>query len=290
MVFGVKVFNRPMSTSRKQEATDVEDCIPLANIPSSILDAHPELKLRSYNIARVDVCSNAIAMPHNASRVEMADMWGLVIPYLRTRMGQWTDSDIDNVTDWWGGFTRFALTTSMVDDLVMEMAYKDILIDYDASARTIGAAVRKLKDRNGHTLVRAARAMDRALSEFRKTRTETGFVRVVSAWGMVTSIICDTYETVENTLDTIDAWRKDQLAVHKGLEKKIAAVYTSRKRWSDDYKRGEMVVILTRWVGCEDATDTWLRRNLANREARSVQKWFNSYNSNRHQLLETFRG
>lgn len=265
------------------------ELMPHVTIPDKALDAHPALKLRDYDRAQPDVSSNAISMVHNACRLEMSDMWYFIMPYLDGRVGNWTESESERLLEWWTGFARFALTTSMAEDMLMEISHEDILKDHDAKAREIGATVVKLKDRNGHTLVRAARVMDAEVGAFNKTRTEETFLRVKSAWKMVSSILCDTYTLVESTLDAIDSWRQDQFEVHKGLEKKIMAMYTNKKRWSDDKKRGEMAILLTRWTASEDAARDWYKRTLGSRDLRMVDKWFEEFNANRQSIVDAFK-
>eukprot|EP00171_Calliarthron_tuberculosum_P014821 IDg14821t1 len=82
--------------------------VPLTAIPDFVISEHPQLKLTAYDLGRGNHCSNAIAMPHNAARLEMADMWSDILPSLRSRpIESLTRDDGSDLTQWWGGFARF---------------------------------------------------------------------------------------------------------------------------------------------------------------------------------------
>ncbi len=126
MAFGLKVFgsSRPDSadTSSDNVATEY---VPLTVIPNFLLEDHPELALKEHNLALPGVCSNVIAAPHNACRLEIADMWGEILPLLQTKV-MLTGEELQELLSWWSGFARFALTTSIVDDMVVDIAIGDI--------------------------------------------------------------------------------------------------------------------------------------------------------------------
>ena len=264
--------------------------VPLTAVPDFILSEHPELKLVEYDLARPNLCSNAIAMSHNACRVEMSDMWSDILPSLQSRpIEALTREDAHDLTAWWGGFARFSLTSSLVDDLVMARAYKDIIEDFDKDAQLIKRANRKFEEKNTVTLEIVCRAMGKAVELFCEHMTADHLSQLITCWQNLTTTLCDIYALVEKTLQDVDKWRREELATHKDLEKKIAHIYTNRKRWgNDDSKRGEMIVVLTRWVGSEHIMREWMQRNLGKRELRCVDRWMEAYRVNRLQLIDSF--
>ncbi len=264
--------------------------IPLTAIPDFVLSEHPQLKLAEYSLARRNMCSNAIAMPHNACRLEMSDMWSYILPSLTSRpIETLTRDDAHDLQAWWGGFIRFSLTTSLVDDLLMARAYKDIVADFDKDAQLIKLANRKFEEKNTVTLEIVSRAMGKAVELFCEHMTSKHLTQVIAAWRNLSMTLCDIYTLVEKTLNDVDKWRRNEAKAHKDLEKKIVRVYTNRRRWgSDDSKRGEMVVLLTRWVDNEHVMREWMQRNLSKRELRCIDRWMDEYRASRLHLIESF--
>lgn len=264
--------------------------VPLTAIPDFILNDHPELKLAEYDLTRTHMCSNAIAMPHNACRLEMSDMWTDILPSLQSRpIDALTREDAHDLQAWWGGFARFSLTSSLVDDYVMGRAFKDIIEDFDKDAQLIKRANRKFEEKNTVTLEIVCRAMGKAVELFCEHMTADHLEQLIVAWQNLSMTLSDIYTLVEKTLHDIDRWRRDEIAKHKDLEKKIAHVYTNKKRWgNDDSKRGEMVVVLTRWVGSEHLMREWMQRNLTKRELRCIDRWMDEYRGNRLQIIDSF--
>ncbi len=283
MVFGLRKFGGSRAASTDTSSEDVEsEYVPLSVIPEFLLDNHPELALKEYNMALPGVCSNVVAAPHNACRLEIADMWGEILPSLQTKETL-TDAEVEELRTWWSGFARFALTTSIVDELVVDIAIGDIYEDFDKDATRLKEAVLRFKDKNAVTLEYVFRVMNSAVEEFE------GMEKLVMAWESLSRTLCDVYKLVEETLDGIDAWRRGEVAHHKDLERKVASVYTSRKRWGgNNAKRGEMIVILTRWMGSEDVMRTWMKRNLRRREMKSVDVWMDDYQAGRLRVLDSF--
>lgn len=264
--------------------------VPLNAIPDFVLNEHPELKLANYDLARGNMCSNAIAMPHNACRLEMSDMWSDILPSLQSRpVESLTREDASDLAAWWGGFARFSLTTSLVDDLIMKRAYKDIIEDFDKDAQLIRRNRAKFAEKNSVTLEIVERAMGKAVESFSERPTADNLEQLIRAWQQLSITLCDIYNLVEETLNNIDRWRRDDVATHRDLEKKLAAVYTNKKRWGAcDTKRGELVIVLTRWVGSEHVMRNWMTRNLGKKEARCIDRWMDEYRGNRLQLIDSF--
>ncbi len=264
--------------------------VPLTAIPDFVLSEHPELKLAEYDLSRTNMCSNAIAMPHNACRLEMSDMWSDILPSLQSRpIESLTREDAHDLQLWWGGFARFSLTSSLVDDLIMARAYKDIIEDFDKDAQLIKRANRKFEEKNTVTLEIVCRSMGKAVELFCEHMTQDHLEQLITAWQNLSMTLCDIYTLVEKTLHDVDRWRRDEVATHRDLEKKIAHIYTNKKRWgNDDTKRGEMIVVLTRWVGSEHIMREWMQRNLSKRELRCIDRWMDEYRGNRLQLIDSF--
>ena len=283
MVFGLKVFggSRPVPADASSDDVSAE-YVPLGVIPEQLLDNHPELALKEYNLVQPGVCSNVVAAPHNACRLEMADMWSDILPSLQSQVIV-TDQKLSDLRRWWSGFARFALTTSIVDDMIVNIAIGDIFEAFDKDATRLKEAVLKIADKNTVTLEFMLRLMNDAVEEFESME------KVVIAWERLSRTLCDIYKLVEETLDEINCWRRGEIVHHKDLERKVASVYTNKKRWGgDESKRGEMVIILTRWMGSEEMMRAWVKRNLGKKEVKCVDKWMSDYQSGRLLLLDSF--
>ncbi len=285
-VFGFSLFGGKGPHEALSERP--EELVSLDSIASPVCRKHPQLQLTKYDMQRGDVCSNVVAVAHNACRLEMAEMWTDVLPSLTK---QWTisEDDVRDFSRWWTGFARFALTTSMVDDLIMETAYKDIIEDYDKEARALKFSYRRFQDKNHVASERATRAMSAAVDELNETQTEEALTKVVDAWKHLAATISDIYDHVERFLKDIDKWRREDIAMHPGLEKRITELYMDKKRFRGDVSKcGEMMVILTRWLDDETIMRQWMERNLHSRDYKLVDKWFDSYFNNRLQLVIHF--
>lgn len=285
-VFGFSLFGGKGPHEALSERP--EELVSLESIASPVCRKHPELQLTKYDMQRGDVCSNAVAVPHNACRLEMAEMWTDILPSL-TKQWMLSEDDARDLNRWWMGFARFALTTSMVDDLLMEIALKDIVEDYDKEARALKFAYRRFQDKNHVTSERATRAMNAAVDDLCKTQSEEALACVVDAWKELAATLSDIYDHVERFLKDVDKWRREEFAVHPGLERRIVELYTDRKRFNGDVSKcGEMIVILTRWLDDETVMRQWMERNLHSRDYKLVDKWLDSYFSNRLQLVIHF--
>lgn len=283
MVFGFKLFgsssSSPAGSTSSAATSTPEECTSIG-IPEEILSKYPSLKLQPYNPGVRGVASNAIVVPHNACRMEIADMYGDILPSI----ARFDDRDMGELSRWWNGFARFALTTSMVDDLVVTACLGDIIEDFDKDATMISKNVRKFREKNSVTLEMAARGMSKAL-EVRDTEPED----IVAVWDTLVRVLTDIYTLVEKILRDIDLWRRDEIAVHKDLEKKITGVYTDKKRWgSADAKRGELIVILTRSFGNEPQMRTWMKDNLSKKELNAADRWMDNYRENRLAIVDNF--
>lgn len=264
--------------------------VPLNAIPDFVINDHPELKLSEYDMKRGTYCANAIAMPHNAVRLEMADMWSGIMPSLTSRPPEaLTREDASDLQAWWAGFARFALTTSLVDEHVVAIAYKDIIEDFDKDAQDIRKAKRKYEEKNTVTLEIACRGMGNAVEDFTTTMSVENMQRLNTAWTQMAATLSDLYALVEAILNDIDRWRREEVAEHKDLEKNMAKIYTNKKRWGDnDAKRGEMIIVLTRWVGSEALMREWMQRCLTKRDLRNIDRWMDDYRANRLRIIDSF--
>lgn len=267
--------------------------VPLPNfdpIPSPVVRRFPKLKLSEYDLKKVDVCSNIIAMPHNAVRLEISEMWSDILSSLRSREDDsFTEQDGPDLQEWWSGFARFALTTSMVDEMVVEAASGDVILDFDKDAREIARLMRRFKDMNRVSPELACRAMGESVEKFMSKPCVKNVKRVVDSWRYVSTTLTGIYEMVEDMLGRITIWRRGDEAVHKGLEERVAGVYLDRGRWgNDDAKCGEMIIVLTRWMGDEDKMRCWLERTLKGSNKRSIERWLNAYCDTRLKLVGNF--
>lgn len=267
--------------------------VPLTAIPSFMVEERPELKLSEYDMARSQYARNVLALTHNAVRLEMADMWGDILPSLQSRCEDGatktlTQSDADDVRDWWSGFARFALSASLVDDFVCKKAFDDIYVGFDKHLKTIEKLFQKVQEKNNVYLELAVRKMAKAVDNFETDFSTKGFTQLVTAWQALASMLADIYSESEALVDAIDRWVRNPFE-YKDLEKQAAKIFTSKKRWGeDDSKRGEMIVILCRWVGTEDLMREWMYRNLTKKELRSIDKWMDDYRDKRLAIIDRF--
>ena len=140
----------------------------------------------------------------------------------------------------------------------------------------------KIKDKNAITLEHVFKVMNGAVEEF-------DGVEVTIAWACLSRTLRDIYKLVEETLDGIDAWRRGDIVQHKDFEREVASVYASKKRWGGNVSKcGEMIVILTRWIGREEMMRIWMKRNLGKREMKSVDTWMDDYQAGRLRVLPSF--
>lgn len=267
--------------------------VPLTAIPSFIVEDRPELKLAEYDMARGNFAANVLALTHNAVRLEMADMWGDILPSLQSRCEEGsatalTQADADDVRDWWSGFARFALTASLVDDMVSRRAFDDIYVGFEKEPRAIEKQFQKVQEKNNVYLEMATRKMDQAIEAFEKDVSVKGFTQLVKAWQALASMLADIYGESEALVDMIDRWVRNPFE-YKDLEKQAAKIFTNRKRWGDDdSKRGEMVVMLCRWVGTEELMREWMYRNLTKKELRNIDRWMDDYRDRRLAIIDRF--
>jgi len=278
MVFGFKLFSSSNSSrDGSSSSASAEEC-PSVGIPSVILSKYPQLALGKYDMSMRGIASNAIVVPHNASRMEIADMYGDILPSI----ARFDQADMMELSRWWNGFARFVLTTSMVDELVVNLCMGDIIADFDKDAIYIAKNVSKFREKNTITLELAARGMSKAMEQAEPED-------IIAAWDTLARVLTDIYTMVEQILQHIDMWRRDDIAVHKDLEKKITAVYTDKKRWgSHDKKRGELVVILTRSFGNEPQMRRWMKDTLTKKELGRANTWMDDYRANRLAIVDSF--
>lgn len=262
---------------------------PLSAVPDFVLSDHPELKLEPYDLKRSNYCQNVIAMPHNAVKLEIADMYADILPSLQsTAEVELTREDADDLSAWWSGFARFALTTSLVDDFVVEKAYKDVYLGFDKDTQGIETLYQKFKEKNEVYLEMAFRKMGKAVDEFGQAPSLDAFNTVIKFWQILAGTLTDIYSLVEDLIDLIDRWCREPME-YKDLEKSVAKIYTNKKRWGDsDTKRGEMIIVLTRWVGSEQFMREWMNKNLTKKEVKACDRWMDDYRANRLTLIDKF--
>lgn len=266
--------------------------VPLTAIPSFMVDERPELRLTPYDMGKGQYAANVQALAHNATRLEMADMWGDILPSLQSRCGAGenglTVEDADDMRGWWSGFARFSLTGSLVDDMVNKKAFGDVYVGFDKETKAIQKLFLKVQERNNVHLEMAVKRMDKAVAAFEDDISATGFTGLLKAWQVLAAILADIYAESEELIQTIDRWVRNPFE-YKDLEKSAAKVFTNRKRWGDDdSKRGEMIIILCRWVSSEELMREWMFRNLTKKELRVIDKWMDDYREKRLAIIDRF--
>lgn len=266
--------------------------VPLTTVPSFLVDDRPELRLTPYDMGKSQYAANVQALVHNAVRLEMADMWGDILPSLQSRCeggeNGLSTEDADDIRDWWSGFARFALTSSLVDDMINKKAYDDVYIGFDKDTKAIQKMFLKVQEKNNVHLETAVKRMAKAVSAFEDNISVAGFTGLVKAWEILAAILADIYADSEELVKAIDRWVRNPFE-YKDLEKNATKIFTSKKRWGDDdSKRGEMIVILCRWVGTEELMREWMFRNLTKKELRSIDRWMDDYRDKRLAIIDRF--
>lgn len=263
--------------------------VPLTAIPSFIVDDRPELRLTAYDLARGQYAANVQALVHNAVRLEMADMWGDILPSLGSRAAAGlTDEDGADVMLWWNGFARFALTASLVDDMLNQKAFNDVYVGFDKETKDINKMFLKVREKNNVHLEMAVRKMAKAVHTFEDGAGADTFAALEIGWRTLAAIIADVQAESEALVRAIDRWVRNPFE-YKDLEKQAAKIFTTKKRWgNDDDKRGEMIVILCRWVGTEELMREWMFRNLTKKELKGIDRWMDDYRDRRLAIIDRF--
>lgn len=267
--------------------------VQLTAIPSFMVDDRPELRLSPYNLGHGQYAKNVLALTHNAGRVEMADLWGDILPSLQSRCEEGverglSEEDANDIRTWWSGFARFALTASLVDDMVTKKAFADVYVGFDKDTKRIEKMFQKVQEKNNVYLELAVKKMAKAVGEFEDDTTARGFTQLVKAWQLLASMLADIYAESEALIKAIDTWIREPFE-YKDLEKQATKIFTNKKRWGeDDSKRGEMIVILCRWVGTEEIMREWMCRNLTKKELKSIDKWMDDYRDRRLAIIDRF--
>ncbi|CAN8066837.1 unnamed protein product [Agarophyton chilense] len=265
--------------------------VPLTSISAVLVEERPELKLTEYDMSRGQYASNVLALTHNAVRVEMADMWGDIMPSLEKRSQPnaplpLTQQDADDLRKWWAGFARFALTASLVDDMVTKKAFADVYVGFDKETKLIDALFHKVQEKNNVYLEMAFKKMANAVENFELDISENGCAQLAKAWQMLATMIGDVFTESERLIDCIDRWIRNPFE-YKDLEKQAAKIFTNKKRWGDDEtKRGEMVIMLCRWLSEEELMREWMFRNLTKKELKCIDKWMNTYRDGRLVIID----
>lgn len=277
-------------TSEDSSPPDAAVCPPLSVIAQPVLDAHPELQLTKYNLTKPEYCSNVLALIHNAAKLEMADMCGDILPSLRGRpTGRLTEEDADDLRKWWNGFARFICTTSLVEDMVLSTAFDDVYVGFRKETRAVEKLFQKTQEKNNVYLELAIKKMGRAVEEFSSDPSEHTVLAVAKAWNIMYSMLTDIYQSAEQMVNQIDRFGTDALE-YKDLEKQAAKIYTKPKRWSerDEEKRGEMIIMLTRWMIDEGLMRNWMTRYLGKSDMRKSNRWMDDYRANRLVIIDRF--
>lgn len=266
--------------------------VPLNSVHPTIVEQRPELRLTPYDIGKGQYAANVQALVHNAARMEMSEMWGDILQSLQRRCelgeGALTVEDADDLREWWSGFARFVLTSSLVDDMINKKAFSDLYVGFDKETKAIQKLYLKVQEKNNVHLEMAVRKMDKAVTAFEEEMCVTSFSGLVKAWKVLATILADIYLESEELVQAIDRWVRNPFE-YKDLEKNAAKMFTNRKRWGDDdSKRAEMIIILCRWVGSEELMREWMFRNLTKKELRVAEKWMDDFRSKRLAIVNRF--
>ncbi|PXF48899.1 hypothetical protein BWQ96_01241 [Gracilariopsis chorda] len=265
--------------------------VPLSAIPPILIEEHPELKLSDYDLSRGQYARNVLALTHNAVRVEMSDMWSDIFPSLQKRCHSsaplaLSQQDLDDLHAWWSGFARFTLTSSLVDDMVTKKAFNDIYVGFDKETKQIDALFHKVQEKNNVYLELAFKKMATAVENFEKDPSENGCAQLLKAWRMLATMLGDIFAESERLIQAIDRWVRNPFE-YKDLEKQATKIFTNKKRWGDDdSKRGEMIIMLCRWLNSEELMREWMFRNLTKKELRYIDKWMNDYRVGRLVIID----
>ncbi len=114
--------------------------------------------------------------------------------------------------------------------MVVHIAIGDLFEYVDKNSTKLNGAAQKIKGENAVILEHLFRVMNGAVKEFEDIE------KLVIALESLSRRLCDIYKQVESTLDGIDKRRRGDIVRHKDLERKVASVYTRKKRWG-----GEMI-------------------------------------------------
>lgn len=280
----INSYNDQLPQTRRVELTAIPDCL---------LEAQPELKLSEYDMCRGQYARNVLALTHNAARLEMADMLGDILPSLQLRSEQvssrpLTRDDLDDLREWWSGFARYVLTASLVEDKVVKKAFAELYVGFDRDLQAMDKLYKRAMEKNNVSLEMAVRKMDKAVQDFEKDNGAASFTSLGTAWQALSSTLSSIYADTERLIDMIDTWIQNPFE-YKDLERQATKIFTNKKRWGeDDAKRGEMIIILCRWLGTEDLMREWMQRNLTKRELRSADKWMDEYRDKRLAIVDRF--
>jgi hypothetical protein len=273
-------------------------CPPLTAVPPAVVARVPGLALSVYNLTQPERCANVLALAHNATRLEMADMEADVMPAVVGMGGRLGEEEVLDLKAWWAGFARFVCTTSLVTDLVVERAFGDVFVGFRKETRGVAKLHAKVHERNNVTLELAVKRMARAVEALDDAVGGRGVARgdvdgavqaMQAAWGVLLGMLVDIYGMAEDLVAQIDRFGSEPLE-YKGLEMEAARVYTKKKRWGerDEAKRGELIVVLTRWMGDEAFMRNWMASYLGKQDLKRANGWMNEYRALRLVIVDRF--
>lgn len=221
-----------------------------------------------------------------------------ILPVISSRGEQLAEAEIIEVKSWWAGFARFLVTTSLVTDMVTKKAFNDVYVGFRKETRGVAKLYAKLQERNNVTLEMAVKKMADAMNKLDNSvgghgvpRGDVGGAveRLVEAWGVLYGIVTDIYLMAEDLVAQIDRFGTDPVE-YKGLEMSVAKIYTQKKRWGerDEAKRGELVVVLTRWMADEAFMRNWMATYLSKQDLKKANGWMNDYRAGRLSIVDRF--
>ena len=193
--------------------------------------------------------------------------------------------------------------------MVIQKAFGDVYVGFRKETRSVQKLFERTQEKNNVYLEMAVRKMGRAVealvsaycadgmpgkspaagADKNNAARKKAMEAVSGAWGVLYAMLTDIYSMAEDMVAQIDRFGADPLE-YKDLEKSVARIYTQKKRWTerDEAKRGELIVILTRWMTDEAFMRNWMATYLAKHDLRRANAWMDEYRSTRLALVDKF--
>lgn len=292
MVFGLPFFSSEKQQQQEDAATspDIGDVISEC-IPEPALKLYPGLALAPYNPGQPHRCANMVALVHNACRLEIAEMTCDVLPALVSRVGKGLNmQDAAALDQWWTGFARFMLTSSMVDRMIVDLAFKNITRNStDELARDIRTLRARFNEKNNSALEERSKSMGLAVTKFVQAVDESTLQAVKKCWEQLAALLVAIYTLVEGLTKKIEKW-SEKVIPHQDLHKQITKMYKDRSQSSINASSSyaEMMVMLNRWIENEEIMKHNLVKMVPKNDRSFIDDWLDAFKKNRFHLVMSF--
>eukprot|EP00172_Hildenbrandia_rubra_P000146 Plantae.Rhodophyta-Hildenbrandia_rubra.ctg10651.p2 GENE.Plantae.Rhodophyta-Hildenbrandia_rubra.ctg10651~~Plantae.Rhodophyta-Hildenbrandia_rubra.ctg10651.p2 ORF type:complete len:354 (+),score=94.10 Plantae.Rhodophyta-Hildenbrandia_rubra.ctg10651:130-1191(+) len=291
----------PVEVTREKLSTRV----PLLSkgMPETLVEARPGLRLTEYDLERGMFCANVLSLCHNAVRREVVDWEVDVIAGMERIVeresgennpcGMEVVSVAGKLGMWWAGFARLILCVSLVEDMVVKKAFEDVYVGFGKETREMEKNFRKCVEKNNVYLETAIRRVDRAMKTLEDVQEDDDIREMVQeckrTWNAFITMLLDLYTSSEDLIKSIDKFVREPIE-YEELEQGSARIFITKKKWGEDSekKRGELLVMLTRWMGDEMFMRRWASANLSKKEAKKFEIWMNDYRAGRLALVDSF--